>query len=219
MGNTYHKRGRAVQGYKVSDHPLYSTWANMKSRCANPKNPAYINYGERGISVCDEWLSFETFAEDMGMKPSSELTLERIDNDKGYNKGNCKWGTRTEQCLNRRIFTNNKTGATGVIQCGSRFIARLDFEGVRYSLGRFNKLEDALKCRDDFERAFNLDHVQAVADIPETIWGTSSTGIRGVTKSAKGFIVRKTVDGERLYLGYRTTLKAAQDLLDNHNVK
>lgn len=81
----------------------YEIWAAMKARCLNPKNKAYHNYGGRGITVCKEWLnSFKTFIFDMGFRPSKEYSLERIDNNLGYYKQNCKWATIEEQSNNRR---------------------------------------------------------------------------------------------------------------------
>jgi len=81
---------------------LYTTWEGIKQRCHNPNDKGYKNYGGRGITVCDRWKnSFENFFKDMGVKPKG-LTLERIENDKGYSKENCKWATMKQQASNRR---------------------------------------------------------------------------------------------------------------------
>lgn len=81
---------------------LYNTWCGMKARCLNEKTKAYANYGGRGITVCREWIeSFDQFRRDMGDRPAG-LTLERVDNSKGYEPGNCVWATRSEQSRNRR---------------------------------------------------------------------------------------------------------------------
>lgn len=91
---TTHGQSRLVGG-------LYRTWNSMVQRCTNPKNTGWSSYGRRGITVCDEWLSFESFLRDMG--PRSEgMTLERKDNDKGYEPGNVVWASRLTQANNRR---------------------------------------------------------------------------------------------------------------------
>jgi len=80
----------------------YITWTNIKARCTNPNNNSYHNYGGRGITVCDKWLkSFENFYEDMGICPKG-FSIERVNNDKGYNKDNCIWASSKTQSMNRR---------------------------------------------------------------------------------------------------------------------
>lgn len=79
----------------------YTKWANMKSRCQNKNDPRYKWYGGRGISICDEWQLFSGFYSDMGDPPTAKHSLDRIDNNKGYYKDNCRWTTHKEQCRNR----------------------------------------------------------------------------------------------------------------------
>jgi len=83
-------------------HSLYNTWANMIQRCTNPNRKEYKNYGGRGITVCERWRSsFKDFASDVGDRPFG-LSLDRIDNDKGYEPGNTRWATQKEQIQNSR---------------------------------------------------------------------------------------------------------------------
>ncbi len=90
---TTFRHGATINGTATKE---YSAWTAMRRRCENPKNPKFHRYGARGISVCARWTYFENFLADMGPCPAG-LTLERSDNDRGYEPGNCRWATYSEQ--------------------------------------------------------------------------------------------------------------------------
>ena len=98
-------RNKTTHGMSKS-HPLYSTWVGVISRCYNPNQRAYKNYGARGITVCKRWHDVRNFIADIeceiGPKPNPRLTLDRTDNDGNYEPGNVRWATRTQQTANRR---------------------------------------------------------------------------------------------------------------------
>lgn len=81
--------------------PEYRVWMKMRSRCNNPNVPAYPRYGGRGVRVCPQWDDFSVFLADMGGKPSRWHSIDRIDNEKGYEPGNCRWATMKQQQRNR----------------------------------------------------------------------------------------------------------------------
>lgn len=80
---------------------IWSTWHSMIQRCSKEYDTQHRDYGGRGISVCERWLKFENFYADMGDIPEG-MTLDRKNNDGNYEKKNCRWATRKEQCRNRR---------------------------------------------------------------------------------------------------------------------
>jgi hypothetical protein len=83
------------------NHPLYQTWERMLRRCLDPNCTDYHRYGKKGIGVCDRWLFIENFIEDMGTKPHEDMTLDRVDNSKGYSPDNCRWATIKTQNRHR----------------------------------------------------------------------------------------------------------------------
>jgi hypothetical protein len=85
----------------MSKSPLYRVWNAMLQRCFNDRCKRFPDYGGRGITVCDRWLVFENFEADMSPRPPG-LSIERKDNDRGYEPGNCVWATNYEQQNNRR---------------------------------------------------------------------------------------------------------------------
>lgn len=100
------RHGHARHGRET---PTYNSWCAMKTRCLNPNRDNADRYTDRGITICDRWLIFDYFLADMGERPAG-TTLDRMDNDKGYEPGNCRWATPTEQARNTRhtILTFDK---------------------------------------------------------------------------------------------------------------
>ena len=108
----HHGEGGRKKRYSVE----YKAWERMKRRCYYPKDEFYNRYGGRGIKVCDEWKnSFRAFLRDMGRKPSSKHTLDRINNDKNYIPGNCRWATQQEQQRNQS--RNRRIAFHGQVHC------------------------------------------------------------------------------------------------------
>lgn len=92
-----------------SETRLFKIWLQMKQRCFNPNDDKYADYGGRGITVKEPWLSdFEAFRRDMGPRPSDEHSVDRVNNDGNYEPGNCRWATRLEQAANRRVRKDSR---------------------------------------------------------------------------------------------------------------
>lgn len=98
-----HNEGR-VPKHGMTHTKAYKCWGAMIQRCTNPRNAHFGNYGGRGITVCSEWVqSFIEFFRHIGEPPSADMTIDRIDNDRGYCPGNVRWVTRKQNQRNRRV--------------------------------------------------------------------------------------------------------------------
>jgi len=137
-------------------HPLYTIYHGMKQRCYNPNFDNYYNYGGRGITICNEWLdkengllNFIKWSENNGYIPNQDLSIDRIDNDKGYSPDNCRWTTRDIQALNRRNVKRNLIGMIDINEYNNLLLCNYHYKGKSYPLGTFLNLEDAEICKDN----------------------------------------------------------------------
>lgn len=151
---------RDMQGLR--QNRFYSTWHSMKSRCINVNNKEYKNYGGRGITVCKEWLSSATFIDwcESTHPNIKGMTLDRIDNDKGYSPDNCRWADIITQAHNQRMKKNNTSGFVGIYwnNKNSNWRTFIHFNKVRFNIGSFHTIEEAVLARDNYIIENKLPH-------------------------------------------------------------
>jgi hypothetical protein len=113
---------RNTQGALTRKHPLWGIWSAMIQRCTDIGCKSYPLYGGRGIRVCDRWKSFPNFLEDMEASYRPGLSIDRKNNNKGYNPSNCRWATAKQQGRNRRccIMIDTPWGKLNVAEAAER---------------------------------------------------------------------------------------------------
>ena len=141
---------------------FYNTWFKMVDRCNNSKNKSYKNYGARGIVVYEEWLDVRNFvAWAEATHPNiTGVSLDRIDNDKGYSPENCRWADSTTQALNTRIRSTNTSGFVGVWYETNmkKWRAKITIKYNSIYIGTFKRIEEAVLARDNYIIENNLPH-------------------------------------------------------------
>ena len=142
----------------LAEHPLYSTYWDMKTRCYNEDNKYYKNYGGRGITICDEWLDdFMNFYGDMIESWEKGLHIDRRDNDKGYCKDNCRWVTVAQNNMNSGSRVGSASKYKGVCwsKRDNRWVAKFKKDGKQKHLGNHVLEVDAAKAYNDY--AFKMN--------------------------------------------------------------
>jgi hypothetical protein len=130
----------------MSKTPEWTCWQNMIHRCERVKHPEYIRYGARGITVCERWrTSFENFLEDMGVRPSKEHSIDRVDTNGNYCKSNCRWATKKTQAQNTR--RNRLVTYKGETKCVSEWSRTLGIpaSGLRLRILSGWSADDAIE--------------------------------------------------------------------------
>jgi hypothetical protein len=136
------KHGAYVGGKESPEHYV---WRTMLARCNNPNSGSWKYYGGKGIKVCLRWLDFINFLHDMGERPSSGHSLDRVDSNKDYSPENCRWATRSEQQKNKtstKWYSNGEFAGT-LVECASYVGISKELAHWRWGRwGTFRKGED-----------------------------------------------------------------------------
>jgi hypothetical protein len=138
----------------ATDTRLYRIWQSMLRRC---RDREFKNYGDRGVTFCDDWSNFESFQEwAEGAGYDDHLTIDRIDSNRGYCPENCRFVTRLVQSQNRRMQSNNTSGYIGVYRNRHRWQAQASHSGRQVYLGRYDDPAEAARVRDTYVRKHYL---------------------------------------------------------------
>ena len=151
-----------IRSHGLTHNKWYSVWGGIIGRCYKPQNKSYKNYGARGITVCEEWLDITTFiAWAEATHPNIEgVSLDRIDNDKGYSPENCRWADKVTQNTNQRKSSANTSGFVGVYWdiSKNKWTAKVGSNNKLIHLGYFNSVQEAVQARDNYIIENKLPH-------------------------------------------------------------
>jgi len=156
-GNIMKKERNYKHG--ASNTPIYHKWQKIKARCYNENCWAYKWYGGSGIKMYDAWINdfnaFYKYVQSLSDYPGNKvnnykITLDRIDNKKGYIPGNLRFATMHEQCTNRRLRKDNSSGYTGVYKYKNKYTAHIRINGTGINLGHYKTKEEAKEARNQY---------------------------------------------------------------------
>ena len=154
----------------LRSNKFYPIWNAMLQRCNNPKHKRYKDYGARGITVCEEWLDVANFIAwvDSTHPNISRVSLDRIDNDKGYSPENCRWADATTQAINRRMGVTNTSGYVGVswAKNQAKWNSSINLNNKHKHLGYFECITEAVTFRNQYIIDNNLNYAVQEVKIP-----------------------------------------------------
>jgi len=147
---------KAQDGNTIKHKRIYVIYKCMMNRCNNSKVDNYERYGGKGVTVCEEWETFNPFLIwSLANGYEKTLTIDRKDFTKPYSPENCRWADYYTQEANKCISKNNNTGCKGVTYSEKqRYRAYITRNDIRKNLGSFDTLEEAVKARKDIEEKY-----------------------------------------------------------------
>jgi len=156
-----HEIKKRITTHRKTGSKSYIAWSGIKSRCNNPKNKEYCRYGGRGITMSLEFNEpavFCKYIESLKDFGKQGYTLDRIDNNGNYEKGNLRYASSFLQATNRRMPSSNKSGYTGIMKRGKKWSANIRYTGIQKYFGVFKTKTEALNARNNFIIENNLSH-------------------------------------------------------------